>query len=62
MIGHIENQRLQDKIALARELRQAADDITEGQFDLAKSRAPRRKSFQISDVCATERCPNYSVN
>jgi len=39
MIRHIDNQRLQDKNALARELRQAADDITEGQFDLAKSRA-----------------------
>jgi hypothetical protein len=39
MIRHIDNQRLQDKNALARELRQAADDITEGQFDLARSRA-----------------------
>ena len=39
MIRHIDNQRLQDKNALARELRQAADDITEGQFDLAKWRA-----------------------
>ena len=39
MIRHIDNQRLKDKIALCHELRQAADDITEGQFDLAKSRA-----------------------
>src|SRR6516165_1540545 len=39
MIRHIDNQRVQDKIVLARELRQAADDITEGQFDLVKSRA-----------------------
>ena len=33
MIRHIDNQRVQDKIVFARELRQAADDITEGQFD-----------------------------
>ena len=39
MIRHIDNQRVQDKIVFARELRQAADDITEGQFDLVKSRA-----------------------
>ena len=41
MILDIENQRSQHKIALARELREAADDITEGRFNLAKLRALR---------------------